>query len=231
MKLKVSQPFANIGGTWKGTDLVYATNGFSGVPYAYGKVDRVDPRTCDQLLARQGMRAAVRYWLGMSRAQQEAWNRYAEEVCSKERRRRGLDVCREAARMRLVMGLEPRAEAPLHAPPDGVRTLAVEPAGEPADYCFRVEHAVSGHEGCMLLLRSTPSTAAPSRKPKRNDARCMRGYGPASLVPLPPTGGMVTITGARYAVEPGERFGVAAAIVRIEDGMASPACFFDLDRL
>ena len=54
--------------------------------------------------------------------------------------------------------------------------------------------------------------------------------GPSSAAALPESGGVVTFANARFAIEPGARFGVALTVIRAEDGLASPVAFFDVIR-
>lgn len=230
MKIRTNGPFTSISGTWKGTDLVYAYNSFTGTSYAYGKPKRKDPKTYDQEQVRLITAEAVRHWGQITQAQRDAWERYAALIGSARKPRRGLDICREAARMRRLIGLEPRADAPLYPSPGPVTAVTLLPASQPDEFSLRVDHAVESHATCMLLVKITAATASCARRPKPGDARCIRGFGPASAVPLPPSGGTVTISGARFAVEPGARFGIALTIIRTEDGLASTPSFYDLIR-
>ena len=53
---------------------------------------------------------------------------------------------------------------------------------------------------------------------------------PASAAAMPDSGGIVAFANARFAIDPGARFGVALTVIRAEDGLASPVAFFDVIR-
>lgn len=230
MKVGTNEPFTYISGTWKGSDLVYAHNSVTGANYAYGKVKRADPKTYDQEQVRLITAAAVRHWGQITQTQRDGWERYAATVGSSGKTRRGLDICREAARMRKLMGLEPRANAPVYPNPGPVTDLMLDRAGQPDEFTFRVEHAVESPAACTLLVKITPATASAARKPKPGDARCICGFGPRSTAALPSSGETVTISGAQFSIASGARFGIAVTVIRTEDGLASTTSFFDVIR-
>lgn len=230
MKIATKGPFEWVSGTWDETDLVYAHNSLTGTSYAYGKPKRTDPKSYDQVLTRSIGSQAVQHWSAITHDQRTAWERYAETVVSEGKRRRALDICREAARMRLTLGLDPRAEAPVYPAPAGVTSVTLGDYTAPDEFGFRIEHAVESPAACMVLVKITAATASAARKPIQNDARCICGFGAQSAFPLPNSGGVLNVTGARFSIEPGQRFGAALTVIRTEDGLASAAKFFDLFR-
>jgi hypothetical protein len=82
-----------------------------------------------------------------------------------------------------------------------------------------------------VLVKITRAMKRRSWTPGKHRARCICGLGPQSAVALPENGGIVTFPDARFAIEPGERFGAAFTVIRVEDGLASPVAFFDLIRV
>lgn len=141
-----------------------------------------------------------------------------------------MDVCREAQRMRLILGLPTTAEAPRLPFPAPVTALTLEPGSDPSSFGFRIEHAVDVPAGHMVLVKITQQANTVACTPQQQHARAICGLGPQSAVELPPSGSVISLVNARFAIEPGARFGVALTIIRVEDGLASQVAFFDLIR-
>ena len=122
------------------------------------------------------------------------------------------------------------AESNRHPGGEANRQEASGLAGTGGDlFAFQVWHKYAAGTSMQLLVKITPQTLS-RRKPFLDHARLIRGNNPASAQPLPEPGGLVTFNNARFAVFPEQRFGVAAQIVRLSDGMASPVLWLDVYR-
>ena len=193
-----------------------------------------NPNTPDQAASRESMRAAGAAWKALSEAQRERYHAFAHEYAERigvehYKQLCGWDVFFPSFRNRTLLGLPPVA-APLDcAPPRAPLSVEEAPADSASTFAFRVTHRlpVGGH---MLLVRITPAMPRESWRPRAHNARMIRGYGPRSLVPLPETGGVVVFDKARFAIEPGQRYGVEMRIVRVDDGVHGMPLFVDLVR-
>jgi hypothetical protein len=230
MKVSLTHHIEAMQGTYKTTDLVYRTSGKTGKVYASSKIRPANPRTPDQQATRRIQAMAVRHWCQLTREQRSAWDQFAGLFASGEAPRSGQAVCREAARMRLLLGLEPRCEAPQFGFPLRVSALVLDPSADSRAFVFQVTHAMDALAGYVVLMKITPPSPTDARAPVPLQARSICGLGPQSAAPLPPSGGTVSFTDTRFAIEPGQRFGATATIVRLQDGLASPPVFFDLLR-
>ena len=84
-------------------------------------------------------------------------------------------------------------------------------------------------EGYVVLARITPPCHRWRRSPRRtcpHDPRPQRRQHRR----LPPSGGTITFTDARFAIAEGERYGLELRIIRIADGIHSRPFFADLIR-
>jgi hypothetical protein len=231
MKIRAAAQLKSMRGSYKTTDLVYVENGVNGELYARSKITPSNPRTKDQVAARTISREATRCWSTLSATARADWERFTLMFACLPKRRRALDVCREAQRMRLILGLPTTTEAPHLAYPPPVTGLREEPGAGLTEFRFRIEHAVHSAPGHVVLVKITPPAPTVACIPRAKDARAICGLGPQSAVALPEQGGIVAFSNARSAIEPGARFGVALTVIRAEDGLASQAAFFDLIRL
>ena len=221
MKVSITSPYRTFGGTYKSTDLIFRRTGIDGELVASAKIRQTNPDSPDQRAARRMQKDAVEHWAALTREQRMAWNRFAQQYGPCESHRSGRSLCREAARMRLFLGMAPRADGPRFCIPPRVAELSCEPAGDPGTYTFRVVHAIEAASGYWLQIKITPPPPTAARTPRAKDARCICGVGPQSAMPLPPSGGTVTFSNTRFALEPGWHVGVVATIIREEEGLAS----------
>ena len=227
MRIKTDAVVAAMQGTTKNSALIFVHNPDTGAVYARAKTRPRDPKTYEQRCARDVQRDAAKVWATLTDEERAGWHAFAQFVSIDARRRRALDVCRESARMRLMLGLQPCTAPPTRSYPGRVREVTVEPSAEAGELRLRVVHTEGSPDGTMLLVRMTPEMK-PGVTPRPAMARAICAPGPQSAVPLPESGGVVTFTGVQFAVTPGRHFGIDARIVRAEDGLASPSSFFDL---
>ena len=217
-------------GSYKGSDLVYVPGPVRGEAYARARVKPRNPQTRDQVAARTIAKDAARCWSTLSPEARDGWKRFTQQFACVARPRRPMNVCREAQRMRLILGLPTTTEAPRLAFPPPVTGCTLLPATDPNEYSFSIEHAVDVPAGNMVLVKITRAMETVACTPEEHRARCVCGLGPQSATALPENGGVVTFTNARFAIGPGERFGAAFTVIRVEDGLASQVAFFDLIR-
>ena len=230
MKFDLEAHFKAAKGTVKNTGLVFVTSKETGEVIARAKTRPKNPRTQDQIRSREIARVAVRCWSDLGAEARAGWQEFTVRFGCAQKLRRALDVCREAQRMRLILGLPTTTEAPHRCFPAPVTGLTPEPCANPNEFRFRVEHALDTPAGHMVLVKITPPMPTAARTPREPDARAICGLGPASAAAMPGGGGVVAFSNARFAIEPGKRFGVALTVIRAEDGLASPVAFFDVIR-
>ena len=229
MKVKLAQQYASFNGTYKTTDLILYTND-AGDQIAYGKPSQPNPDTVAQRKVRGIGRSASQVWGTLPQAVRDEWETFTNRFACSPKRRRAPNVCREAQRMRMMIGLPPTTGAPRLCFPGPVTGVIVEPAADPREFRFRIEHAVDCPFGYIVLVKITEETPSTAWRPRKKDARSICGPGPESTVALPVNGELVSFASAIFAVNPGRRFGVAMTVIRSEDGLASPVAFFDLIR-
>ncbi len=183
-------------------------------------------------------------WKLLTPKSRNAWDLYGERFerffeRESVERLTGWRLFTGATARRIMLGADPPDGSPLMAPPPpppghleilpvGTGTQS-EDAAAAATFTFRVHHSCP-MDGVMMLVRATPPSLTPLRKPQRGRSILIRGYHPASAAALPPSGATVTFENCRVSVEPGQRFGVWISFFRIQDGIASSERFFDLVR-
>ncbi len=196
--------------------------------------------TAEQLRSQDALACVGLAWRLLGATEKAEWDRYGalfekhyprQSTC----RLTGQLVYCGAATRRLMLAMDPPTEAPLMAapppPPASVELLPMTGAGETAARTFRLRLVHGGAtEGMVVVGRLGPATSGPARKPDRRHSTLICGFHPNSARPLPPSGEIVTFSDARTAIEPGARFGLWLATMRLSDGIASPERFFDLIR-
>lgn len=194
--------------------------------------------TDEQRAVADALNQAAAAWRSFEPARRQAWNDYVrrhERLFRHPRRTggpNGWHVYSQAARRRLMLGLGPDFGPPALLPPGPLTALRLEPAGaDPREFRFMVEHRLTPGPGHVVIVRLTPPTRGPGRRPRRGDSRPAAGWSAASARELPPTGGVVAYENALFAVPPGRRFGVYARVVRVADGLAGPELACDFVRL
>ena len=224
MKIRSRDYFEEMRGTIKTWDMVICRDGNR--VYARARVKPRQSHTPAKLKAESHHALASRVWKQLTDDERATWVLYAQTwVDAAGTPRRAVDICRESARMRYALGLEPVRCAPTLPCPARVLGVRLEASADPREFRLRVEHAIEATAGYLVLVRITPQRN-PGRTPIAAEARCICGPGAPSSAPLPESGGTVVFTGARYGVEPGGKLGIAATIVRQADGLASPQAFF-----
>jgi hypothetical protein len=230
MKIRTAGQLKGMRGSYKTTDLVYIEARRTGEQYARSKITPRNPRTKDQIAARVIARDAARCWSALSAEARADWEQFTLAFACTKKRRRAMDVCREAQRMRLILGLPTTTTAPRLCFPAPVTGLTLEATADPNEFRFRIEHALDTPVGHMVLVKITAQVPTVACTPQEQFARAICGLGPHSAVELPENGGVVSFTNARFAIAPGARFGIALTVIRAVDGLASPVAFFDLIR-
>jgi hypothetical protein len=230
MKIKLAAQLKGMNGSYVGSDLVYIENRVTGRLHARAKVAPKNPRTKDQLAARTIARDAARCWSTLPASVRADWEQFTLRFACTQGPRRAMDVCREAQRMRLILGLPTTTSAPRLPFPAPAVGLSEEQSAAPDEFRFRIQHAVAVPAGHMVLVKITPQVPTVACTPQVKAARAICGLGPQSAIDLPENGGVITFSSARFAIESGARFGIALTIIRAEDGLASPVSFFDLIR-
>lgn len=230
MKLSLTNPFEAFHGTYKTTDLVFARNAYSGEMYAYARPQHTITNTSEQRKAQLVTEYAAKVWTELSVEARAEWQKFTLQFACVPKRRRALDVCREAQRQRLQLGLEPTLTAPRFGFPAPVTLATLVQSDAHDEFRFIIEHAVETPEPYAVQVKITKPMKTVACTPREKDTSYICGIGPYSAAPLPASGQVVCFTEARFAVKPGERFGVVFRIVRIEDGLTSPVAFFDMVR-
>lgn len=200
----------------------------------YPRPDIPNPNTPDQQAARGAWSRASAAWGSLSPEEKARWNAYAT-VHERFFDRRNVEpltgyrVFQAAASNRQILGMAMPGAAPVLPPPAVPDRVEILPAADTSTLRLRVHHGLRA-EGFRLVVAMSPATPRQSRKPDRRNGRHVRGWGEASTAPLPASGGEVVFTGCRYAVEPGQRFGVWLRVVRESDGLSSAEMALDFIR-
>lgn len=118
--------------------------------------------------------------------------------------------------MRMRRGLVAELNAPTGRPPSAAVRVRQLPSDNAATFRFAVDHAESDISGAHLLVEITPPTPRLTRKPRETELRCIRVAPEPSFVPLKSSGAEYEISGARFAVAAGERYGMRVRIVSAE---------------
>lgn len=230
MKFDQDGPFCNPRGTYKGCDLVFSQ--VRGKTVARKKVKPANPQTPDQVKVRSYMTAATRFLSTISRGQFAQWHLYAMTHCQEwdpeyPMRDLAMRTFVQANLMREIMELPMIADAPQLAPPG--KPLAISQAEAPSadSVALTIRHDLPDPRGYVVAVRATAAMRTLACTPRKDHMRYVCGVSPESVQPLPPSGGTVVFTGAKYAVSHGQRYGVEVKIVRASDGTASPSVFAD----
>lgn len=206
----------------------------SGVVDMYHASPCVNPDTPQQQITRRRFGDGAARWSSLAPEQKEKWSAFARRWPRLFERPSGEPLTGNrafyaSAYWRRLLGLDVLTDPPLALPPPPQLRLELLPSAEDDTLRIRVEHQLKSG-GLSLVVSMTPPTARPSRKPLRRDARYVKGVDVSSTAPLPEPGGVVTFTGCRFAVRPGERFGVWVRIIRRSSGLASPEVAADFIR-
>lgn len=174
-------------------------------------------------------------WKGLPPETKACWKAAAERVADdfpvSHGRLTGYTLYVHCVRNCLMVGAEPPVRPP-GGRPAAPRRIELLPAGDPGKFSFRIYHGVSqcSLDSYRVTLSLTPGSRRNCRAPETRNKRLAKGFGAASGLPLPPSGGIVEAVDCRFEVPPGKRFGVWVRIVRVTDGMASGEVFLDLMR-
>lgn len=226
MRITTAFPVRSLSGTFKTSNLVYAT--IQDATYARLRVKPADPRTEDQLVVRAFLAQAVRAWHLLTAQQRADWEAYARACRVPGRHTRngrlvlgGHSLYVRACTMRQLLGLDVPEDAPWEPPPHGIGSVEQVPAA-PDHVALRLHHYHGFTGGLQVVVRATKGFD-PGRRPGAADHRCVCGVNSASATALPGSGGVVEFALTRFPVEAGQRFGVEVRVVRTVDGMVSHA--------
>ncbi len=190
----------------------------------------------EQLRTQESMGLAGLAWSLMTPEVRKAWDAYAERYESHYARQsanrlQGRWFYSGAAIRRLMLASDPPTEKPLPAPPPPAPgKLDLLPA-DGLDNTLRIRLRHRGATaGVLLVARISRPMARLSNKPNRRESPLICGFHPASAVPMPTSGEVATFENARFAIEPGERFGLWLYAMRVSDGVASRESYYDLVR-
>ena len=193
------------------------------------------PETPEQLEGRLTMRRAGTAWRALSREAQLAWNDYAGRISRADPARRtrvltGYQLFLQAASNRLMLGLEAPGEPPWAAPPPAPAGLTLRATSEPRRFEFELRESPGPDPNLRLATRISRPMDSNGRAPNPHICRLIRGFSPDSAPPPPAPGQAIVFENARYAIVPGQRFGLAIRCLRVSDGLYGPELFCDLVR-
>lgn len=201
----------------------------------YTRPRQASPETAAQREGRMTMRRAGEAWRSLPPQVQQAWHEFAGRISRADANRRtrvtrGYSLYLQATSNRLMLGLAPPREAPLIGPPPAPSALTLMACADPRRFEFVVDRVTGLESGQRVATRISQATAGPGRAPQSHLCRLIHGFSEASAPPLPAAGQPIVFEGARYAVYPGQRFGIAVRLFRESDGLYSPELFCDLVR-
>ena len=180
----------------------------------------VNPNTPEQVVARRLLARASGQWVFLSDAQRDAWTAYAQAHFTREingvtSAPTGALVYNKVGFFRQALGLELPGDAPAAGPPEPLAAFGSLPAAQPDAFVFAVEHGLIPAEGFKLVARITPGLP-PTRKPLDRDLRYIKGIAPASFTALPPGGGAIAFSAARYEIPAGQNFRAELTVISPE---------------
>jgi hypothetical protein len=213
-------PVRTASGTHRNRELVLSTRGKT-ISVRRHKLPR-DPNTAQQKLQRSEMRAAVKLWSQLTMQQRKDWKNYAELYrdalrISEEDLNFDCNLFRGIQQFCRRIGGEFIPDSPLHPPPRRASAILQAVSDSPTTFCFRIQHSIADTTGMHVLFEITPATKNPlTCKPLEKHFVYICGLNEASFQPLQESGAVYRIRHARFAVKPGERFGVRIRILSAE---------------
>jgi hypothetical protein len=202
----------------------------------YTQVRAANPNTSEQQAIRDAGKLIAATWRALTPEHHEQWKAAARKLTPEFGRSLGqltgyMLFC-HCARNCLNVGAPLPESLPGLLCLRGPGEVVLLPAGDPSAFHFTIKHDIDA-AACAsyrVLTQMTPPTARSCRAPEARNGRLICGFGPASAPPLPRSGQTLEFTGARYAVAPGQRFGVWMRMVHLPDGLSSEDVFLDLVR-
>ncbi|MGB9691928.1 MAG: hypothetical protein ACPL7D_07140 [Candidatus Sumerlaeaceae bacterium] len=222
MKIKTSFPIAAVSGRMGDSDLVIVKRGDK--CYARRYAAPKNPQSKDQVAVRRFLSNATKTWGSLTPIQREGWEKYAKEfseaivgeILSAYNMFSKVQYYRQALGQPLLLD-PPTLPPPL--PPHGIK---LRPAGAPDEFRFQLEHGIVERAHYVVGFEITPAMPSPGRKPRNIEFRMIRHVGPESFFALLAPTGTYIISGARFAVDHAQRFGVRARIVSFEGVPSRP---------
>ena len=191
-----------------------------------------NPRTADQEAVRGFMGEAKRAWATLNDEEKAQWSAFAEKnfiINSRYfgKQWRGIDAFCRAGVARQVAGYSALPELPDGPRPSPVEFAELLPGSDPHELVFSVVHNLGKNSGgeYRLMVRMTPSASTYARRPYDKQLRYARGTGPESVVALPNSGDVVTMSGVRFALVPGMNYAIELRLLRVADGAVSDAYY------
>jgi hypothetical protein len=162
------------------------------------------PDSLDQQIHSLWFSRAERHWLTIFDEHAENWALYAERH----------QAILKYGDLRMNNGRHLMREV---APPVNSRLEVFQnPVQETDTFSFQVMHNIPNPAGMHLLVEISPATLRPTRKPHPKSYRPIRGKNAGSYVALQESDATYTVTGARFAVADGERYGMRLRIIDTE---------------
>lgn len=192
-----------------------------------------DPRTSYQLDHRSRMRMVQLALPTMSRAQRQQWHDFASTFPHLRERvnRRGqptgdraLSLYKSASLNRLAMGLPVRVEAPTAKCTAVISAAQVVAAPQAGQLAFRLFHSTGNVQGLRVLVEMTPGMKSERRVPLERELTKAATTDFGSFFALGENGATYVLDQPRYAIDPGQRFGIRITILT-EEGLRSRSWF------
>ncbi len=187
-----------------------------GVIISERPVARQTPPTAEQIRVRGLFSTASKQWQTLTDTQREGWETYAATYFQNDstgRALKGQSVYIKAAWYAQALDAPLPASPPTAAPPPSPTAILGLGVPNEATLSFRVTHPLSTLTGYRLLVEITPPLTSPARHPQPSDFRAVRGVGSGSMLSLLPASNPYSITGARFSIPNGSRYGCRATIV------------------
>jgi hypothetical protein len=179
------------------------------------------PNSLDQQIHSRWFSKAEKHWLTIYDTYAESWALYAEQHQSilryeDMRMNNGRHLLREIQLTRQQLGMEMSNAPPVKPPVRSKLEVFQNAVQEDNAFSFQVMHNIPNPAGMRLLVEITPATVRPTRKPHPRSYRPIRGKNAGSYVELQESGATYTVTGARYNIAHGERYGIRLRIIDTE---------------
>ncbi len=216
MKIETSFPIASVSGRVGESDVVIVKRGNK--CYARRYAAPKNPQSKDQVTVRKFLSTATKAWGTLTPRQREGWQQYAQqysEVIAGELLS-AYNMFSKIQYYRQALGQALLLDPPTLPPPMAPTAIRLRPAASPDEFRFQVDHGIVERSQYVLGFEITPGMPSPGRKPRSIEFRMIRHVGPESFLALLPPAGTYIISGARFSVDHGQRFGVRARIVSCE---------------
>lgn len=216
MKIETSFPIAAVSGRLGDSDVVIVKRGNK--CYARKYSPPKNPQTADQVAVRRFLANATKAWSSLTVRQREGWAEYARRYSFSTfgQELNPYNMFSKVQYYRQALGMGLLLDPPTLAPPPRPAAIIQRPAATAEEFRFVLQHSIAKRDDYVVTFEITPAMPSTGRKPRSIEFRMIRHVGPASFFALLAPSHPYIISGARFEVNHGQRYGVRARIVTAE---------------